>query len=218
MNRGSVMTVARCSIPCKSVPDDRPTWPNLYPLTQADRLFASHQLLEPRVVPQRGEFRLDAGAGDVEPPPHAHGAPQAAQRLLGLAAPGVDARHVEARVRIVVAQAEPLLEHGKGDLEGRARLFVLAQVQMRGADALVELDRRLGAQGMVSLLDEPALSLELLHDFPQAALERGQVAEAHVRPHDDDPVAARLHLLLQGGGLTGGRLAAGEVAPEGRAV
>ena len=71
---------------------------------------------------------------------------------------------------------------------------------------------------MVPLLEEPALSLEVLQGFPMAALERGQVAEAHVRPHDDDPVAARLHLLLEGGGLTGGGLAAGEVAPQGRAV
>ena len=51
-----------------------------------------------------------------------------------------------------------------------------------------------------------------------ASLERGEVAEAHVRPHDHDAVAPGLHLLLQHHRLAGGGLATGEIAPERGAV
>src|SRR6266536_3611522 len=178
----------------------------------------SDELLEPAVVPEGSELRLDARARDREPPAHPDGAGEAAQGLLGLTAEGVDARHVETGEGVVGAEAQPLLEARERQLEGRPRRLRGAQMEEGGADPLVQLDGRALAQRVVHLLEEGPLPLEVLEGLRMPALERGQVAQPHVGAHDDHPVAAGLHALLQGGRLPRRRLAPPEVAAEGGAV
>ncbi|TMA25130.1 MAG: hypothetical protein E6J87_23105, partial [Deltaproteobacteria bacterium] len=89
---------------------------------------------------------------------------------------------------------------------------------MGGADSLVQLDAAAVAKRVVDPVEEGQLAREELERFRVAALQRGEVAQAHVGPHDHHPVLARLHLLLEGGRPPGRVLAPREVAHQRRAV